>query len=112
MIASVDRGKPGSKILAIGERGGPPLHVEISAANLNDHRMLQDMVDGVRPVRQPIGRPRKRPAKLHADKGYDFPAAANCCVPATSSSGSPARASSPRNASAGTATSSNAAWNG
>lgn len=24
------------------------------------------------PVRQCIGRPRKRPAKLHADKGYDF----------------------------------------
>jgi IS5 family transposase len=26
----------------------------------------------VPPVRQCIGRPRKRPAKLHADKGYDF----------------------------------------
>jgi hypothetical protein len=36
-----------------------PLHVDISAANVNDHRMLQDVVDGIRPVRQPVGRPRK-----------------------------------------------------
>jgi transposase len=27
----------------------------------------------VRPVRQPVGRPRQRPGKLHADKGYDYP---------------------------------------
>ena len=30
------------------------------------------MVDGVHPVRQPIGRPRKRPPKRHGDKGYDY----------------------------------------
>jgi IS5 family transposase len=47
--------------------------VDISAANLNDHLMLQDVVDGVTPIRQPVGRPRKRPAKLHGDKGYDYP---------------------------------------
>jgi transposase len=48
--------------------------VDISAANLNDHLLLQDMVDGIPAVRQPVGRPRKRPAKLHGDKGYDYPA--------------------------------------
>ena len=32
------------------------------------------MVDGLAPVRQPGGRPRKRPIKLHGDKGYDYPA--------------------------------------
>jgi transposase len=47
--------------------------VAISAANLNDHVLLQDMVDGITPVRQPVGRPRKRPVKLHGDKGYDYP---------------------------------------
>ena len=47
--------------------------MDISAANLNDHKLLEDMVDGVRPVRQPVGRPRKRPGKLHGDKGYDYP---------------------------------------
>ncbi len=33
-------------------------------------------MDTVRPIRRPPGepgRPRKRPAKLHADKGYDYP---------------------------------------
>ena len=47
--------------------------MDISAANLNDHRMLEDMVDGIHPARGPVGRPRKRPGKLHGDKGYDFP---------------------------------------
>ena len=31
------------------------------------------MVDGITPVRQPVGRPRTRPGKLHGDKGYDYP---------------------------------------
>jgi hypothetical protein len=44
----------------------------VSAANVNDHTVLDDVLDGVRPVRQPVGRPRKRPAKLHGDKGYDY----------------------------------------
>ena len=47
--------------------------MDISAANVNDHQLLEDMVDGVRPVRRPVGRPRKRPGKLHGDKGYDYP---------------------------------------
>ncbi len=31
------------------------------------------MVDGIEPVLQPVGRPRRRPGKLHGDKGYDYP---------------------------------------
>jgi transposase len=46
--------------------------VLISAANRNDHLLLDRLVDAVTPVRQPVGRPRKRPGKLHADKGYDY----------------------------------------
>ena len=68
----MDRGKPGSKIHAMSERRGLPLNVEISAANVNDHTMLEDVVDGVHPVRRPVGRPRRRPGKLHGDKGYDY----------------------------------------
>jgi transposase len=37
--------------------------------------MLEELVDAIRPIRGPRGRPgrpRKRPKKLHADKGYDF----------------------------------------
>ena len=33
--------------------------------------MLEAMVDAVPPIRQSAGRPRKRSAKLHADKAYD-----------------------------------------
>lgn len=47
----------------------------ISAANTNDHLLLDAVVDSVAPVRQPTGRPRRRPGKLHADKGYDY----RCC---------------------------------
>ena len=69
----MDRGKPGSKIHAMSERGGIPLTVLISAANTNDHRMLEDVVDSVAPIKGPVGRPRRRPGKLHGDKGYDYP---------------------------------------
>lgn len=30
------------------------------------------MIDAVTPVTGPVGRPRRRPRKLHADKGYDY----------------------------------------
>ena len=42
-----------------------------TAANVHDSKMLEEMVDAVEPIRRPQGRPRKRPEKLHADKGYD-----------------------------------------
>jgi hypothetical protein len=46
--------------------------VLITAANTNDHLVLEHVVDSVTPVRAPLGRPRKRPAKFHGDKGYDY----------------------------------------
>jgi transposase len=33
---------------------------------------LEEAVDAIEPIKRPRGRPRKRPEKLHADKGYDF----------------------------------------
>lgn len=56
----------------ICDASGIPLAVRVTAANVADSRMLENMVDTIPPVRQSIGRPRKRPAKLHADKGYDY----------------------------------------
>ena len=47
----------------------------LSAANVHDSKALEEAVDAVGPIRGPRGkpgRPRKRPKKLHADKGYDF----------------------------------------
>ena len=68
----MDRGKPGSKIHAVSDRNGLPLTVLVSAANVNDNTMLGDVLDSLQPVRQSVGRPRKRPGKLHGDKGYDY----------------------------------------
>jgi transposase len=54
------------------ERGGLPLAVTLSAANVNDCTMLEATLDAIVPVRGKRGRPRQRPHKLHADKGYDY----------------------------------------
>ena len=54
------------------DANGIPLAVRISAANRHDSKFLVPLVDAVPAIRQCIGRPRRRPAKLHADKGYDF----------------------------------------
>jgi IS5 family transposase len=53
------------------DAGGIPLALLLSAANVHDSRLFEPLLDAVPPVRQCAGRPRKRPAKLHADKGYD-----------------------------------------
>jgi transposase len=68
----VDRGKPGSKIHAVSDRNGLPLTVVVSAANVNDSTMFEDVLDSLRAIRQPLGRPRRWPGKLHGDKGYDY----------------------------------------
>jgi transposase len=55
------------------DRNGVPLATLLTGANVNDSRVLADVLDAIPPVRRPRGRPRRRPAKLHADKGYDIP---------------------------------------
>jgi transposase len=57
----------------MSDRSGLPLAVVTSAANRNDHLELETVVDAVAPVKGPTGRPRRRPCKLHGDKGYDYP---------------------------------------
>ncbi|WP_234377213.1 IS5 family transposase [Streptomyces sp. TP-A0356] len=68
----VDRGKKGSKIHLITERTGLPLSIGISGANLHDSQALKPLVRGIPPIRSRRGPRRRRPAKLHADKGYDY----------------------------------------
>ncbi len=53
----------------------------MTAANVHDSRMLGPLLDAVAPVRTGRrGRPRRRPAKLHADKGYDYRRCRDECV--------------------------------
>jgi transposase len=54
------------------DRRGLPLAVVLTGANRHDSMALTAVVDAIHPVRQRRGRPRRRPDKLHADKGYDF----------------------------------------
>lgn len=54
------------------DRHGIPLAVTLSAANVNDCKQLEATLDAIVPVRGKRGRPRRRPHKLHADKGYDY----------------------------------------
>lgn len=56
------------------DRTGIPLAVRRSAANAHDATQLLPLVDAILSIIGPRGRPgrpRQRPAKLHADKAYD-----------------------------------------
>jgi IS5 family transposase len=44
----------------------------LTGANRHDSRLLEPLIEAASPTGQWVGRPRKRPDKLHADKGYDF----------------------------------------
>ncbi len=55
------------------DRRGIPLAIRQSAANVHDSKMLEATVDAIPAVKGRRGRPRQRPVKLHADKGYDYP---------------------------------------
>ena len=51
---------------------GLPLAVLVSGANRHDSIFVQPILDGLPAVKGAgRGRPRRRPGKLHADKGYD-----------------------------------------
>ena len=67
-----DRAKPGSKIHLVCDRTGLPLSLGISGANLHDSQALEPLVRGIPPIRSRRGPRRRRPARLHGDKGYDY----------------------------------------
>lgn len=52
---------------------GAPLALRVSGANRHDSMLFEELLDAVPPVGGLPGRPRSRPDKLHADKGYDYP---------------------------------------
>jgi transposase len=68
-----DRGKAGTKRHVITDRCGIPLAALLTGANRHDSVVFEDLIDAIPPTKTPAGRRRKRPAKLHADKGYDYP---------------------------------------
>ena len=52
---------------------GIPLALRLSGANRHDSMLFEEMLDAIEPIKHRRGRPRKRPGKIHGDKGYDFP---------------------------------------
>jgi transposase len=67
-----DKGKKGTKRHVVSDRKGVPLAVALTAANVHDSMVFEELIDAVEPIKRPgRGRPRRRPEKLHADKAYD-----------------------------------------
>lgn len=61
---------------------GLPLATLLTAANVNDSVVFERVLEAIPPLRRPAGgpgRPRWRPAKVHADKGYDKPHCRRYC---------------------------------
>lgn len=67
-----DRGKCGSKRHIIADRRGLPLALSITGANRHDSMVFETLLDAMPEVPGLPGRPRQKPCKLQADKGYDY----------------------------------------
>ena len=74
-----DQGRGGTKLHLIVDCLGSPLALLFSGANRKDSKLLEPLLDAVRPVRSARGRPRRWPAKLHADKAYDHAFCREAC---------------------------------
>ena len=70
----VDRARNGSKHHLLVDATGIPLAWRVTGGNRHDVTQLIPLVDAVPPVPGRVGRPRRRPERLTADRGYDYPA--------------------------------------
>jgi transposase len=69
----VDRRKSGVKRHIISDATGIPLLVKTTPANLRDEMPAVQMVESLPAIKNPRGRPRKKPGELLGDRGYGFP---------------------------------------
>ncbi|WP_418961265.1 IS5 family transposase [Streptomyces tritici] len=67
----VDRARPGSKHHLIVDGQGIPLAVSLTGGNRNDVTQLMPLLAKIPSVAGLVGRPRRRPDVLLADRGYD-----------------------------------------
>lgn len=68
-----DKGRAGCKRHLVVDATGIPLAVRLTAANVNDCQLFEELLDAIPSLKgRGRGRPRRRPAKAHADKGYDY----------------------------------------
>ena len=77
-----DRGKAGAKRHLVVDARGLPLATLLTAANVNDSVVFEQVLEAIPPLKRPFGRPgrpRWRPAKVHGDKAYDKPHCRRYC---------------------------------
>jgi len=67
----VDRARNGSKHHLLVDATGIPLAWTLTGSNRNDVTQLVPLVERVPPVRGKVGRPRRRPDRVTADRAYD-----------------------------------------
>ena len=67
----VDRARPGSKHHLLVDATGIPLAWTVTGGNRNDVTQLVSLLERIPPVRGKVGRPRRRPQRVTADRGYD-----------------------------------------
>ena len=67
----VDRARPGSKHHLIVDGQSIPLAVSLTGGNRNDVTQLEPLLDKIPAVAGQVGRPRRRPDALLADRGCD-----------------------------------------
>ncbi|WP_405567880.1 IS5 family transposase [Streptomyces phaeochromogenes] len=67
----VDRARPGSKHHVVTDAQGIPLAVSLTGGNRNDITQLLPLLDKIPAVAGVVGRPRRRPDALLADRAYD-----------------------------------------
>ena len=66
------RGGWGTKLHLVTDGAGLPLAVTLSAGQAHESRFAADTLDAVRIERIGPGRPRQRPDRVAADKGYSY----------------------------------------
>ncbi len=69
------RARPGSKHHLIVDRHGTPLAISLTGGNRHDVTQLMPLLDAIPRIHGVRGRPRHRPARLFADRGYGY----DCC---------------------------------
>ena len=67
----VDRARNGSKHHLLVDATGIPLAWTLTGGNRNDITQLVPLVERIPPVRGKVGRPRRRPDRVTADRAYD-----------------------------------------
>ena len=65
------RGGFGTKLHLVTDGAGLPLAVVVSPGQAHESKYVAPVLEQIR-IRQPVGRPRQRPAALAGDKGYSF----------------------------------------